>query len=194
MEETHNHVNHNGHHHTHIHNNPSSRPPINRQIRDRTPRRHSSEKAPGSLDRRRHHHQNRHERDQKSKSSHVPKTVSKNDDMYHYNGCQNWCCNPNMDPICYENFNRRHERIDPQRYGSSSMLLEQQRYEYGIGHGSHPDLYSDYRYRHEPIGCCAYHAPPPCCRCGDARSYHWSPPSKVQLPERSLTYPIEIWN
>lgn len=151
-------------------NHTSCRPPINRQVRDRTPRRHSEKSAPGSLDRRRHHHQNRYERDQKSRSSHVPKTEK---DLY--NTCQNWCCNP--EPVCYENFNRRHERIDPQRYGSSSMLLEQQRYEF-MGHGSHPDLYTDYRYRHD-MGCCAYHAPPPCCRCGDVRNYHWSPPSKV---------------
>lgn len=161
---------------------PQSRPPINRQVRERTPRRHTSEKiAPGSLDRRRHHHQNRYERDQKSRSSHVPKST-KSDDTHYYNGhngCQNWCCNPNMDPICYENFNRRHERFDPQRYGSSTMLLEQQRFDYGIGHGSHPDIYSDCRYRHETMSCCAYHAPPPCCRCGDVRNYHWSPPSKV---------------
>lgn len=160
----------------------NAKPPINRQIRDRTPRRHATDKmAPGSLDRRRHNHQNRHDRDQKSKSTHVPKSPSRTEEN-HFTTCQNWCCNPHATEPTFENFHRRHERIDPQRYGSSSMLLDQARHEYYGNHGSHSDIYAEYnRYRHEPIGCCAYHAPPPpsCCRYTDARNYHWTPPGKV---------------
>lgn len=187
------------------HINPISKPPINRQLRERLPRRHNSDKmAPGSLDRRRpHHHHNRIDRDQKSKSTHVPKSPSRDNDVNHYTPCQNWCCNPHaVDPVtAFENFHRRHERMDPQRYGSSSMLMERERNErernerersrerdqrHEFYHGSHPDLYSDYRYRPalgpEPMGCCMYHTAPPYCRCGDNRNYRWTPPppNKVQ--------------
>ncbi|XP_063908028.1 liprin-beta-2 isoform X3 [Zophobas morio] len=137
---------------------PASKPPIGRS---KTPRRDKT--APGSLDRRRHQRQ---ERDQKSRSTHVPKSPPRLDD---FAPCQNWCCNPHEN-FCYENFHRRHERMDPQRYGSSPMLMDR---------GSHPDLYGECnRCRHEQMmGCCGYHvAPPPCCFYGD-RGYHWTAPS-----------------
>lgn len=158
-----------------------SKPPISRATgRDKTPKREKS--APGSLDRRRHHHVNRQEREQKSRSTHVLKSPPRLEDYLPPNVCQNWCCSPHPDPVCFENFHRRHERIDPQRYGSSPMLMEQQRY--GSERGSHPDIYGDCnRYRHDgPMGCCSYHMAPPCCFFSDSRSYHWpSPyPSKVR--------------
>lgn len=121
----------------------SAKPPIGR----------SKKPAPGSLDRRRHQRQ---ERDQKSRSTHVPKSPPRLDD---FAPCTNWCCSENY----FENFHRRHERIDPQRYGSSPMLMDR---------GSHPDLYGC---RHEMMGCCGYHVPPPCCFYGD-RGYRWTPP------------------
>lgn len=132
---------------------PSTKPPIGR----------TKKSAPGSLDRRRHT-ANRHDRDQKSRSTHVPKSPPKLDD---FSPCQNWCCNPH-DNFFYENFHRRHERIDPHRYGSSPMLMG----------GSHQDIYGDCggRYRHEMMGCCGYHIPNPCCYYGE-RGGHWMPPS-----------------
>lgn len=146
---------------------PQTKPPINRS---KTPKREKS--APGSLDRRRHH-VNRQERDQKSRSIHVPKSPPRLDD-YIPQMCQNWCCSPHAEPGCFENFHRRHERLDPQRYGSNPTLIEQR---YFAERGSHPDLYGDGgRFRHEasPVGCCSYHMPPPCCFFND-RSYHWPP-------------------
>ncbi|RZC32175.1 liprin-beta-1, partial [Asbolus verrucosus] len=139
---------------------PLAKPPIGRS---KTPRREKT--APGSLDRRRHHvSQSRQERDQKSRSTHVPKSPPRLDD---FAPCQNWCCNPHEN-VCFDNFHRRHERMDPQRYGSSPMLMER---------GSHPDIYGDCnRYRHEQMmGCCGYHIAPPCCFYGD-RGYHWTAP------------------
>ncbi|XP_018560888.1 liprin-beta-2 isoform X2 [Anoplophora glabripennis] len=146
---------------------PVSKPPLNRPLRDKAPRREKT--APGSLDRRRHP-SNRQERDQKSRSTHVPKSPPRIEDFM---PCQNWCCNPHE--FCFENFQRRHERLDPQRYGSNPMLEQHQHPRY-MDRGSHPDIYGDCgRYRHE-MQCCAYHmAPPPCCFYGD-RSYHWTPP------------------
>ncbi|XP_008192368.1 liprin-beta-2 isoform X2 [Tribolium castaneum] len=126
----------------------AAKPPIGRS---RTPRR--DKPAPGSLDRRRHQ---RVERDQKSRSTHVPKSPPRLDD---FAPCQNWCCSENY---AFENFHRRHERMDPQRYGSSPMLMDR---------GSHPDLFGC---RHEMMGCCGYHVAPPCCFYGE-RGYHWTP-------------------
>ncbi|KAJ8972228.1 hypothetical protein NQ317_009282 [Molorchus minor] len=57
---------------------PVSKPPLNRPNRDKAPRREKT--APGSLDRRRHH-QHRQERDQKSRSTHVPKSPPRIDDF-----------------------------------------------------------------------------------------------------------------
>ncbi|KAK9720956.1 SAM domain (Sterile alpha motif) [Popillia japonica] len=162
---------------------PQTKPPINRaSSREKNQQRKSAEKggAPGSLDRRRHHVQNRHERDQKSRSSHVIKSPPRFDDYLPPN-CQSWCCNPHAEPppppVCYENFHRRHERIDPQRYGSSPMLMEHRFME----RGSHSDIYSDcgsrYRYDAPSVGCCSsYHMAPPCCFFGESRNYHWTPP------------------
>lgn len=69
-----------------------------------------------------------------------------------------------------ENFHRRHERIDPQRYGSSPMLMDRG--------GSHPDLYGDCgRFRHDnPYGY-SFHGPPPCCFFSDMHNHYWNPPS-----------------
>ncbi|KAL3267266.1 hypothetical protein HHI36_011399 [Cryptolaemus montrouzieri] len=141
---------------------PAAKPPINRGGREKTVRR---EKAPGSLDRRRPHHaQNRQERDQKSRSTHV-KTPPKLDD---FQPCQGWCCNP-VDNFCFESFHRRHERNDPQKYGSNSMLMDQR--------GSHPDIYGDVsRCRHDMMGCCSYHMTPPPCYFYGERGYRWTPP------------------
>lgn len=154
---------------------PQSKPPINRTVRDKTPRRSAERSAPGSLDRRRQHNHNRHERDQKSRSTHILKSPSKIDD-YMTQSCQNWCCNPHAnEQYCLDNFHRRHEHVDPQRYGSSPMLMEQ-RY---VEKGSYADIYNDCnRFRHEqPYGCCTYHSAPPCCFFSDARNFHWTPPS-----------------
>lgn len=155
---------------------PQTKPPINRNQRDKTPRRSAEKTAPGSLDRRRHLQQNRHERDLKSRSTHSIKSPPRFDDFIQT--CQNWCCNPHGsgDGIYFDNFHRRHERIDPQRYGSNPMLIEHQRL--SSERGSHPDLYNvDCRYRHEPpIGCWCHMPPPPCCFMGDGRNYHWTPP------------------
>lgn len=155
--------------------------------RDKTPKREKS--APGSLDRRRHRHIDRHEREQKSRSgvwysngskpfievalrsTHIPKSPPRLEDFLPPPICQGWCCSPHPDPSCFENFHRRHERIDPQRYGSSPMLMDQQQQH----RGSHPDIYGDCgRFRHD--GCCSYHLAPPCCFFGDGRGYHWPPP------------------
>ncbi|XP_031341402.1 uncharacterized protein LOC116169452 isoform X2 [Photinus pyralis] len=157
---------------------PQTKPPINRSLRERSSRRSSEREraaAPGSLDRRRHH-QNRQERDQKARSSHILKSPPKCDDYASTQSCQNWCCNPHPnEQYCFDNFHRRHERVDPQRYGSSPMLMDQR----FVDRGSHPDLYNEFgRFRHEqPYGCCSYHTAPPCCFFSDARSYHWPPPS-----------------
>lgn len=75
-----------------------NKPPINRQPREKTPRRVQNEKSgPGSLDRRKHLHYNRLERDQRSRSSHVVKSPSRFEDFTSppppHQPCQNWCCN-----------------------------------------------------------------------------------------------------
>lgn len=151
---------------------PITKPPINRLIRDKTPRREKA--APGSLDRRRNHYPNRQERDQKSRSTHVLKSPPRLED---YTACQNYCCSNPHDGFAYENFHRRHERLDPLRYGSSPLLIEQQRFG---DRGSHPDIYGDCsRYRHE-IGCCSYHMAPPCC-CYTERNYRWTPPPYTKV-------------
>ena len=166
---------------------PQSKPPISRpntKDRDKCQRK-TSEKAsaPGSLDRRRHHHaQSRHERDMKSRSSHVIKSPPRLDD-YMTASCQGWCCDSTPAP-CYENFfHRRHERADPQRYGSSPMLVDQQRC---CDRGSHSDIFGECggpRYRHEgppppAVACCSYHVsmPSPCYYYPEMRGYHWTPP------------------
>ncbi|KAJ3630200.1 hypothetical protein MTP99_011407 [Tenebrio molitor] len=144
----------------------ATKPPIGR----------SKKTAPGSLDRRRH--QTRQDRDQKSRSTHVPKSPPRLDD---FAPCQGWCCNPH-EGYCFDNFHRRHERMDPQRYGSSPMLMER---------GSHPDLYGECnRCRHEMMGCCGYHVAPPCCYYGE-RGYHWTSyqkPSEQDEKCRKLQY------
>lgn len=169
---------------------PQTKPPISRsssrektQLQLQQNRKSTEKNAPGSLDRRRHHVPNRHERDQKSRSSHVIKSPPRFDD--YTSNCQAWCCNPHMEPppplppaVCYENFHRRHERMDPQRYGSSPMLME---HRYGAERGSHSDIYSEcggrYRYEAPSVGCCSsYHLAPPCCFFGDSRNYHWTAP------------------
>ncbi|XP_056632036.1 uncharacterized protein LOC130442070 isoform X2 [Diorhabda sublineata] len=150
---------------------PSTKPPLNRTVREKTPRK---EKTTESLDRRKIH-QNRIERDQKSRS-HILKSPPRLDD-FTGGGCQSWCCNPHE--FCYDNFQRRHERQDPQRYGSNPTLERNQHHQRFIERGSHPDIYSDFgRFRHE-LQCCSYHmAPiiPPCCFYGD-RTHHWTPPT-----------------
>lgn len=168
---------------------PQNKPPISRNQRDKTPRRSQERIAPGSLDRRRHLQQNRHERDQKSRSTHSIKSPPRFDDFNQT--CQNWCCNPPHNvvsggdaTIYYDNFHRRHERIDPQRYGSNPMLIEQQRL--SSERGSHPDLYSVdcNRYRHEQFMGCWCHMPPPpppCCFMADNRNYHWTPPPFIKV-------------
>ncbi|XP_049825979.1 liprin-beta-2 isoform X2 [Aethina tumida] len=162
---------------------PASKPPISRSLRDRTPKRDKVPKTPpGSLDRRRTHQQSRQERDQKSRSTHAMKSPPRLDDytsgssVYSNSVCQNYCCVP-QEGHCFENFHRRHERLDPQRYGSSPMLLDQQHHRSYSDRGSHPDIYGDCnRFRHEPVGCCGgYHMMPPCCFYGD-RGYHWMQP------------------
>lgn len=150
---------------------PSSKPPLSRAVpRDKPSR--TDKTAPGSLDRRRHH-QNRVERDQKSRSSHVLKSPPRLED---FTTCQNWCCSPH--DYGFDHFPRRHERLDPQRYGSNPILEQHQRF---IDRGSHSDIYSDCgRYRHE-YQCCSYHMyPPPCCFNGD-RSYHYFQPPCLKV-------------
>ncbi|XP_017769627.1 PREDICTED: liprin-beta-2-like isoform X2 [Nicrophorus vespilloides] len=166
-----------------------SKPPINR--RERTPRRSAENTPPGgSLDRRRHAQQSRQERDQKSRSSHVLKSPSPQhqppprlDDYVQPQPqypCQNWCCNPHGAELYFENFHRRHERTDPQRYGSSPMLMD--RFVDG-NRGSHPDLY-----RPGEMPCYAYHVPPhhppPFYYYGDSRGYHWTPNKPPDQDER----------
>lgn len=80
------------------HEQTQNKPPINRQSREKTHRRVQTEKsAPGSLDRRRHLHHNRLERDQRSRSSHVVKSPPRFEDFTPppppHQPCQNWCCN-----------------------------------------------------------------------------------------------------
>ncbi|XP_044747853.1 uncharacterized protein LOC123309066 isoform X3 [Coccinella septempunctata] len=140
----------------------ATKPPINRgNAREKTSRK---DRAPGSLDRRRHHNQNRQDRDQKSRSTHVNSPCRPEE----FQPCQSWCCSPQDSPS-FDHFHRRHERSDPQKYGSNPMLLDQR--------GSHPDIYGDMnRCRHDMMGCCSYHmAPPPCYFYGD-RGYRWTPP------------------
>lgn len=101
--------------------------------------------------------------------------------------------------VSYEHFNRRHEHNDPQRYGSNSMLMDQQTkdpykqhmdyhgyhhdmrnvpYQYGSRpelHGSHGELsyFPGPAYpspSHLPPSCC-YHPAPPWCGCPDQGRY-----------------------
>ncbi|XP_065158263.1 uncharacterized protein [Atheta coriaria] len=188
-----------------------AKPPINRNHsqssahRDRTPRRAlaGDKSAPGSLDRRRNSspRTDRQERDQKSRSSYALKSPPRLEDFVNQSnfhggggGCQNWCCNPSGPAEYYENFHRRHERLDPMRYGSNPMLMcggapmdQQQR-------GSHPNLYSNtgsgnhLDYQSQSLcGCgCGYpHMPmmPPFYY--DPRAYHWGPPlHSNKLPDQ----------
>ncbi|XP_072398611.1 liprin-beta-2 isoform X2 [Diabrotica undecimpunctata] len=149
---------------------PSTKPPLNRPVREKTPRK--DKPTTESLDRRKMH-QNRAERDHKSRS-HILKSPPRLDD-FTGGGCQSWCCNPHE--FCFDGFQRRHERLDPQRYGSNPTL-ERNQHQRFAERGSHPDIYGDFgRYRHE-MQCCSYHmAPivPPCCYYGE-RSHHWAPP------------------
>ncbi|KAL1489665.1 hypothetical protein ABEB36_013607 [Hypothenemus hampei] len=155
---------------------PVTKPPIARSVRDKTPRRGLGPSAPGSLDRRRHNHLKREERDQKSRSSHVKSPPKLDDFQPSLSQFQNgYCCSPYEG--YFESFNRRHERSDPQRYGSSPMLMEHRDHRYA-DRGSHPDIFGDCsRFRHDM--CCAYHlGPPPCCFYGgDRGGFHWTPPS-----------------
>ncbi|XP_076273485.1 liprin-beta-2-like isoform X2 [Rhynchophorus ferrugineus] len=166
---------------------PLCKPPISRSLKEKISRRGSDRSgssmgasAPGSLDRRRQN-MKREERDQKSRSSHV-KSPPRLEDFQHNltTSCQNGgFYYPNCGPYdnYLENFNRRHERSDPQRYGSSPMLMDHREHRLFPERGSHPDIYSDCsRYRHE-MSCCSYHmGPPPCCFYGGERGYHWTPP------------------
>ncbi|XP_050300669.1 uncharacterized protein LOC126739160 isoform X2 [Anthonomus grandis grandis] len=159
-----------------------NKPPISRSVRDKTARRsgdRSGPSAPGSLDRRRHPHMKREERDQKSRSSHVKSPPRLEDFQPNLGQNGNYCCPPSCGPYdgYFESFHRRHERSDPQRYGSSPMLMEHREHRFGGERGSHPDIYGDCsRYRHE-MACCSYHlGPPPCCYYGGERGYHWTPP------------------
>ncbi|CAH1159634.1 unnamed protein product [Phaedon cochleariae] len=160
----------------------SGKPPLHRPARDKPARREKP--APGSLDRRRHH-SSRQERDQKSRSSHILKSPSRLDD-FASSGCQGWCCNGPHD-YCFETFQRRHERLDPQRYGSNPLLEQQHHQHVQHPRGSHPDIYGDFngnsRDRYQQ--CCSYHGappmPPPCCFFGD-RGYHWTPPPLYPKP------------
>ncbi|XP_030767811.1 liprin-beta-2 isoform X3 [Sitophilus oryzae] len=166
---------------------PLCKPPISRSLKEKVTRRSSERSgaptgssAPGSLDRRRHHLK-REERDQKSRSSHVKSPPRLEDFQPNLTpNCQNGFCYP---PTCgpydgyMESFHRRHERSDPQRYGSSPMLMDHREHRLFSERGSHPDIYGDCsRYRHE-MACCSYHmGPPPCCFYGGDRGYHWTPP------------------
>ncbi|ENN79295.1 hypothetical protein YQE_04253, partial [Dendroctonus ponderosae] len=186
-----------------------SKPPISRSLREKTQRRSNDRStgpsAPGSLDRRRHPHLKREERDQKSRSSHV-KSPPRLDDFQSnlYNSTQNgYCCPPPYEGY-FESFHRSHERSDPQRYGSSPMLMEHREHRFS-DRGSHPDIYGDCsRYRHE-MPCCAYHlGPPPCYFYGGERGYHWTPPPfpkpgeqdeklrKVQYEKDSLQLQVQV--
>lgn len=164
---------------------PVSKPPLNRlAVREKTPRREKT--APGSLDRRRHQ-SSRQERDQKSRSSHIVKSPPRLEDFT--TSCPGWCCNPPPD-ISFENFQRRHERLDPQRYGSNPMLEQQHQHQRFMDRGSYPDIYGDCRRYRYDYQCCSYHmTPPSCCFHGD-RNYHWAPPPypKVENKEILLTH------
>ncbi|CAG9762448.1 unnamed protein product [Ceutorhynchus assimilis] len=164
-----------------------NKPPISRSLRDKTPRKSGSDRsgpsAPGSLDRRRHHTLKREERDQKSRSSHVkspPRLDDFQSNLGNNNNQNGYCCPPGCGPYdgYFESFHRRHERSDPQRYGSSPMLMEHREHRFAE-RGSHPDIYGDCsRYRHDMSSCCSYHlGPPPCCYYGSERGYHWTPQS-----------------
>ncbi|XP_066252512.1 liprin-beta-2-like isoform X2 [Euwallacea similis] len=189
---------------------PLSKPPISRSLRDKTPKR-SAERggpsAPGSLDRRRHGHLKREERDQKSRSSHVkspPRLEDFQPNLTNTNYQNGYCCPPAYEGY-FESFHRRHERSDPQRYGSSPMLMEHRDHRFS-DRGSHPDIYGDCsRFRHE-MSCCAYHlAPPPCCYYGGERGgYHCTPPSypkpgeqdeklrKIQFEKDNLQLQVQV--
>ncbi|CAH1983394.1 unnamed protein product [Acanthoscelides obtectus] len=150
----------------------------------------------GSLDRRRQHHQNRQERDQRSRSGshviHVPTTPPPR--LEDFTRCQGWCCNSQgnnqHDWLCFQ---KRHERLDPQRYGSNPALEHhRQPSRYSDYTGSHPDIYSDFsngngianhfNRHHEMSPCCPFHVPPPPCYCFDMPPHRgggfncWTPP------------------
>ncbi|CAH1103888.1 unnamed protein product [Psylliodes chrysocephalus] len=178
---------------------PSAKPPLSRSFREKTPRKEKI--ATESLDRRKRH-QNRIERDQKARSSHILKSPPRLEDYtgtVSSGGCQNFCCNPHE--FCYDGFQRRHER-----YGSNPMLEREQQHQRFMERGSHPDIYGDFgRYRHD-MQCCSYHmAPvvPPCCYYGD-RNYHWTPPNypksgdlderfrKIQYEKDNLQLQVQV--
>ncbi|XP_018332602.1 liprin-beta-2 isoform X2 [Agrilus planipennis] len=155
---------------------PHTKPPINRlpPSRERTPRRSAEKSAPGSLDRRRRSHGKGEKEKERPRSTHILKSPPRLEDFYPSSGCQNWCCNPHAtEPYCFKNFHRRHERFDPQKYGSNPMLMEQRCIDRG---GSHPDLYGDCgKCRHDNFyDCCSYHTMSSCCMFGD-RNFHWMP-------------------
>ncbi|VEN35336.1 unnamed protein product, partial [Callosobruchus maculatus] len=168
---------------------------------DKSARSSTLDRPGGSLDRRRQHHQNRQERDQRSRSSshviHVPTTPPPR--LEDFTRCQGWCCNPqgnNQHDWCC--FQKRHERLDPQRYGSNPALEHhRQPSRFSDYTGSHPDIYSDFsngngvtnhfNRHHEMAGCCPFHVPPPPCYCFEMPPHRggsfkcWTPPpySKV---------------
>lgn len=146
-----------------------SKSPLKRVVPSAKPP-HRDKTAPGSLDRRRHQ-QSRVERDQKSRSSHVLKSPPR---LENFTTCQNWCCSGQ--DYCSDNFERRHERLDSQRY-CSNPILEQHQHQRFMDKGSYPDMYSDYgRFRHD-YQCCSYHmCPPPCCFNGNRSYYYFQPP------------------
>lgn len=164
---------------------PQTKPPIYRSTRNKTPKREKS--APGSLDRR--PCRTRQDREQKSRSMHVPKYPPKLDDYMYQN--QNWCCYCHSPQSCFKSAHGRHDCADLQRYGGSCTLTEQRH-----GSESQQDIRSDCsKSRHDLAyaDCCSYH-PPPFCFLGDNRNYHWPKPyfPKV-LYVKLLIYTITPW-
>nr|CAI5829735.1 unnamed protein product [Callosobruchus analis] len=163
---------------------------------DKSARSSTLDRPGGSLDRRRQHHQNRQERDQRSRSSshviHVPTTPPPR--LEDFTRCQGWCCNPqgnNQHDWCC--FQKRHERLDPQRYGSNPALEHhRQPPRFSDYTGSHPDICSDFsngngitnhfNRHHEMTACCPFHVPPPPCYCFEMPPHRggnfkcWTPP------------------
>ncbi|XP_044731186.1 liprin-beta-2 isoform X5 [Chrysoperla carnea] len=203
---------------------------------DNSPRRSVERSAPGSLDRRRphHNHSNRQDRDSKSKSTHTPLQRGEKEyrhqspssaypefhfppppprcELYNNNGLPprhwNYASSPSAcdeqtqwnggsTEYCndYDCFHKHHERNDPKRYGSSSLLVEYpspggpgggNTHQYHHRLGSQPDLYGTpevdrggrglmsplHSWRGLPpsqhMCCAAYHTlpPMPCCHHG----------------------------
>lgn len=160
----------------------ANRPPLGKSISREKPLRRDKT-APGSLDRRRHH-SNRAERDQKSKSTNLLKSPPRLED---FTTCQNWCCSPH--DFCFEHFRKRHERLDPQKYGSNP-ILEQRPYQNCMAGGSHPDIYNEYgRYRHD-YQCYSFQmGPPPYCFNADRTCHYFQAPYlKVSVGLSSTKY------